>query len=250
MGALPVLSRTAIFTLSKIFVSIYQDFMEFESQEQMAGVTAKSMAQAASGYAFHLFRDKKFRQLAGFVQLNQMEKDRIFNELVRAYIILIILIQEAPDLRISQELHEYLKGLNKKIPDAYLDNLRELGVESKHLKDWEKLIEMRYKEYAQDRHEVRATAMKIESSARGGLNMDNLTMIQMSVPVQAVASGCHHHICRGKTEGYDDLFKYTHRALSRFYVKYRVRAEGGKITLLTRARVALMRLFGTYNSSN
>jgi hypothetical protein len=72
--------------------------------------------------------------------------------------------------------------------------------------------------------------------------LDGLAKIQMLVPVQAVAIGCHHHICRGETEGRDDLFKLTLKSLSIFYAELRVRLEGGRITPLTRARVALKRI--------
>ena len=100
---------------------------------------------------------------------------------------------------------------------------------------------MRYEEYAHDRHDVRAAAMQIESSEKG-LDIDDLSKIQMVVPVQAVAIGCHHHICRDDTEGHDDLFKLTLKSLSRFYIELRVRLEGGRITALTRVRVALKRI--------
>jgi hypothetical protein len=122
-----------------------------------------------------------------------------------------------------------------------VDHLGTLGVEANYLRDWEKLIAMRYEEYARDRHDVRAAAMQIESSKKS-LDLDDLAKIQMLVPVQAVAIGCHHHICRGDTEGRDDLFKLTLRSLSMFYVELRVRLEGGRITPLTRARVALKRM--------
>jgi hypothetical protein len=72
--------------------------------------------------------------------------------------------------------------------------------------------------------------------------LDDLSKIQMLLPIQAVAIGCHYHICRGNTEGQDDLFKLTLRSLSMFYVELRVRLEGGKITPLTRARVTLKQL--------
>jgi hypothetical protein len=193
--------------------------------------------QAAAGAAFDLFREKQFRRLAGIERLNRAEQDRIFNELVVASVVLIMLLLEAPDLRVTGEFQGYLAGLSKKIPGAYVNHLRTLGVETNHIQDWEKLIAMRYEEYARDRHDVRAAAMQIESSEKG-LDLDDLSKIQMLVPVQAVAIGCHHHICRGDTEGQDDLFKLTLRSLSRFYVELRVRLEGGKITPLTRARVA------------
>lgn len=67
-------------------------------------------------------------------------------------------------------------------------------------------------------------------------------MIQLLVPVQAAAIGCHHHVCRGNTDGRDELFKLTLKALSRFYVDVRIRLEGGKITFLMRARRLLRRM--------
>ena len=49
--------------------------------------------------------------------------------------------------------------------------------------------------------------------------------IQLLVPVQAVAVGCHHHNCRGATEGRDELFKVTLRWLSKLYLELRVGLE-------------------------
>jgi hypothetical protein len=214
---------------------------QFESLDQMADATAAALDQAAASYAFQLFSDKEFRRLLSFDRLSQVEQDRVFNELVVAYVVLVILVLEAPDLRAPDEFRGYLVDLNEKIPKAHLDYLRTLGVETEHLRDWQKLIAMRYDEYAKDRHEVRAAAMKIESSEKV-LDLDDLSKIQMLVPVQAVAIGCHHHVCRGDTRGNDDLFKLTLRSLSRFYVEIRVRLEGGKVNPLTRARVALKRI--------
>jgi methyltransferase (TIGR00027 family) len=56
------------------------------------------------------------------------------------------------------------------------------------------------------------------------------------------AIGCHDNVCRGQTQGRDELFKRTLRSLSRFYVDIRIHLEGGKVTPLTRARVALNRV--------
>ena len=214
---------------------------QFESLDQMADATAAALDQAAASYAFQLFSDKEFRRLLSFDRLSQVEQDRVFNELIVAYVVLVILVLEAPDLRVPDEFRGYLVDLNEKIPKVHLDYLRTLGVETEHLRDWQKLIAMRYDEYAKDRHEVRAAAMKIESSEKV-LDLDDLSKIQMLVPVQAVAIGCHHHVCRGDTRGNDDLFKLTLRSLSRFYVEIRVRLEGGKVSPLTRARVALKRI--------
>ncbi|RPH55607.1 MAG: hypothetical protein EHM89_16845 [Acidobacteria bacterium] len=179
--------------------------------------------------------------MADLERLSQVEQDRIFNELVVAFLVLIMLLLEAPDLRVPRELRNYLADLNKRISEAYVDHLKTLGVETHHLRDWEKLIAMRFDEYARDRHEVRGAAMQMES-AKKGLDLDGLSRIQLLVPLQAVSIGCHHHICRGNTAGRDDLFKQILKSLSRFYVELRIRLEGGKITALTRARVALKRI--------
>jgi hypothetical protein len=214
---------------------------QIESIDEMAYETASALLQVASVSAFELFKDKRFRRLAGFDKLSQTEQDRIFNELVVASIVLIMLVLEAPDLRVAAELRGYLSVLNKRIPEAHLDYLRSLGVESEYILQWEKLIDMRYEEYSRDRHDVRAAAMQIESSEKR-LDLDGLSKIQMLVPVQAVAIGCHHHICRGNTEGRDDLFKLTLRSLSGLYIQIRVRLEGGRINPLTRVLVLLKRI--------
>jgi hypothetical protein len=214
---------------------------EYQSLDQMADATAAALTQAAAESAFRLFHDKRFRRLAGIEQLRQIEQDRIFNELIVAFVVLIMLVLEAPDLRVDREFRDYLARLNKTIPRAHLKHLKALGIESKHLADWEKLIAMRYEEYARDRHDVRAAAMQIESAEKD-LDLNDLSKIQILVPVQAVAIGCHHHICRGNTKGLDELFKLTLKSLSTFYVEVRLRFEGGRITPLMRAKVAFKRL--------
>jgi hypothetical protein len=149
-----------------------------------------------------------------------------------------MLLLEAPDLRVTPDFRGYLKNLNQQIPKAYVDHLKTLGVEAGYLKDWEKLISQRYEEYARDRIEVRTAAMELESTEKP-LDLEGLSKIQLLVPVQTVAIGCHHHICRGNTEGRDDLFKLLLDSLSQFYVQFRVRFEGGRITPLTKAKIAL-----------
>lgn len=220
---------------------------KFESLEQMADATAATLVRAAAGFAFKLFSDKKFRRLAGFDSLSQGEQDRIFNELVLGALIQTMLLLEAPDLRVPPEVRNHLATVGKRLPAAHVDYLRETGIEPEHLQIWETLIAMRYDEYARDRHDVRAAAMQIEG-AEAPLAREALTKIQLFLPVQTVAIGCHVHICRGQTEGHDALFKQTLKALGDFYVELRVGFEGGSITPMMRARVAVMRLFRSMRS--
>ena len=207
----------------------------------MAQATAANLSQSASAAAYEIFCDKEVRRMVDFERLSQVEQDRIFNELVVAFLALVMLLLEAPDLRVAPELRKYFAELKDRIPAAYVGQLKSLGAEAQHLRDWEKLISLRYEEYARDKHEVRSTAMQIESADKT-LDLESLSKIQLLVPVQAVAIGCHDHICRGNTVGQDDLFKRILNSLSKFYVELRIRFEGGKITPLTRARVAIKRM--------
>jgi len=216
------------------------DKTQFESLDQMADATASAFSQAAASTAFRLFKDERFRKLADFNRLSQTEQDRIFNELVVANLVLIMLMFEAPDLRLADESRDYLVEVKKRIPQAYVQNLRDLGIEAKYLQDWEKLIDMRYEEYARDKHDVRAAAMELESKERS-LDMKSLSKIQMLVPVQTVAIGCHHHICRGETKGKDALFQLILQSLTRFYFEFRMKIEGVKITPFDRAHLAVKR---------
>jgi len=217
------------------------DKMRFESLEQITGATASKLVEAAAHHAFGLFREKEFRRLADFDALSQVEHDRIFNELLVSNLVLIMHVLEAPDLRVPSEVRDHLINVKEAVPKAHMDSLQALGLEPEHLRDWEKLLSLRCDEYAKDRHEVRAAAMQLEAAGKT-LDLDDLSKIQMLVPVQTVAIGCHRHVCRGKTEGRDELFKLTLRSLSRFSVAFRIQLEGGKITFLTRVRMALRRM--------
>jgi hypothetical protein len=208
------------------------------SVEELAAATADRLVEAAAHFAFELFQDKKFRREARFDRLVVEEQDRIFNELLVANLTLLMLTLEAPDLRVDDEARQYLRLLQAAIPRAHITSLERLGVPAAALRDWEKLIGLRFDEYCRDRHSVRAAAMQAAADDKG-LAEDDLAAIQLLLPVQTVAIGCHHHVCRSKTAGRDELFKLVLRALSRFYLETRITFEGGTITPLARIRMAV-----------
>ncbi len=209
---------------------------------KMASILAASLSQAASQYAFKLFRDRKFRQFLEFDKLKKIEQDRIFNELVVTNLILLMLTLEAPDLRMDSDVKDYFFALKDELPKAHVNCLRELGIEEKYLRGWRKLIHMRYEEYSKDKHEARQAAMEIESRQKE-LTTEGLVDIQLLLPVQTVAIGCHYHLLRGKVRGKDELFKLIVRSLGRFYVEVRVPLEGGKITFGKKNRVKIRHLW-------
>lgn len=220
------------------------DLPPFESMKEMSTATAASLTKAAAGSAFTLFKDKAFRRLARFDALPVAEHDRIFNELLIAGLTLQMLTLEAPDLHIPDDMRPFLKQVAGEIPEAHVRELATLGISEENQCEWRQLIGMRYQEYAGDRHKARAASMQIEIEAtRRPLDLEALDGIQAMVPVQVVAIGSHCHICRGKTEGYDELFKFMLHHLSRFYVEMRLAYEGRPLTPLTRAMIAVKRLF-------
>lgn len=211
------------------------------SPEKMASFLGRSLATTAAQKAFELFNEKEFRELLNWESLSQLERDRIFNELVVSGLVMLMLLCESPDLRMEDEMKEYLGLVKDKIGWGYVEILKENGVERKYLKDWEKLVRMRYDEYAKDRLEVRSAAMEVEAG-EDGLDQKKLEGIQILLPVHTVAIGCHHHICRGKTEGKDELFKLILKWLGNFYVEIRIRMEGGKITWWKKFKAKLRRM--------
>jgi len=215
-----------------------------DSPERMVGVMGQSLATATAQKAFEFFSDKKFRNFLGWENLSQLERDRIFNELVVSGLVMLMLLCESPDLRMEEGIKDYLRSVKDKIGREYVEILKENGVERKYLNDWEKLVQMRYNEYAKDKHEVRSAAMEVEA-AEDGLDLKKLEGIQMLLPVHTVAIGCHHHICRGKTEGKDELFKLILKWLGNFYVEIRVTMEGGKITWWKRLKSKLRHIYNT-----
>ncbi len=212
-----------------------------KSPQEINAATADNLDRAATRYAQRIYWDKSFLSLANIDALDPGEQDRIFNELISACIVMIMLTCDAPDLRIRADMRAQIASLCDLLPAAHSRQLAELGIELQFQKQWEELITMRYDEYRRDKHDVRAANMQNESDGKG-LGTDALAKIQVLVPIQTVAIGCHHHICRQMTDGRDDLFKLILKHLSEFYFDLRLTLEGRRPTLCTRARFALRRL--------
>ncbi len=199
----------------------------------------EKLSLTIGGVAFKLFTNPKFRNLCLFDSISQLEQDRIFNELVIAVITVMMLTCDAPD--IADEAKDNLQLVKSDLPLGYINQLKQLGIEKKFLKQWKTLIDMRYQEYTQDKSMAREAAFEIESE-HGDIDLKKLSEIQMMLPLQTVAIGCHRHICRSKTDDRDELFKMILRWLGEYYVEFRVLAEGKTIHPLSRIKVGFRRL--------
>lgn len=200
----------------------------------------RKLTEAVGVTAFKLFKNERFRKLIFFDSITQLEQDRIFNELVLAVLTVIMLTCDAPD--IPEENKVFFQKIKDDLPKMYISQLRSMSIENKYLKQWITLINMRYQEYTDDKVKAREAAMIVESQDKD-IDIKKLSEIQLMLPLQTVAIGCHHHICRGKTDGRDDLFKMIIRWLGEFYVEFRVIVEGKEISVLTRIKVGIRRLF-------
>lgn len=200
----------------------------------------EKLAQAVGTTAFKLFINKKFRELIFFDSITQLEQDRIFNELVLAVLTVMMLTCDAPD--IPEENKVFFQKIKVELPKMYISQLKSMNIEKKYLKQWETLIDMRYQEYTEDKTKAREAAMIVESQNKD-IDIKKLSEIQLMLPLQTVAIGCHHHVCRSKTDGRDELFKMIIRWLGEYYVEFRALVEGKEISTLTRIKVCLRRLF-------
>lgn len=210
------------------------------SMGDMAERTAQGLANLAAHKAFELFRNPKFRRQVRLDHHEQVEQDRIFNELLVSHQLLIMLLMEAPDLRVPPDVRSHLLTVKNKIPDVHIRQLADLGLPKIHCDEWRTLMDMRYAEYTADRHQVRAATMALEAQD-GGLEKKSLDRLQIILPAQTVALGCHRHVCRGELEGTENLLRLIANALGRFLMETRIHLEGGRVSLTGRAKMAVRR---------
>lgn len=157
---------------------------------------ANKLTWEISKSSFKFFRDENFKKLVNFSGLEQIEQDRIFNEIVVTGISLAILMLEALSKLTSGEKSDYMAALKNKMDEEYSNILRGFGtgIEEYHLDMWQKLIKMRCDEYRRDYREMYKEFS--EPKERNGA-------------ISVTAIGGLRHIRRGKTNPQDELFKYS-----------------------------------------
>lgn len=112
---------------------------------------ARRMTEKTAELAFKLFRDEEFRQLNNFKEINQVEQDRIFNEIVVSGIVLTILIFEnLEDKSQNKKNNQFYSEMQMELESSYGNWLRDLGSQGEHASLFKDLIKMRLKEYERD----------------------------------------------------------------------------------------------------
>ena len=156
-------------------------------------IIARKITEMIADESYHLFRDKKFRRLNNFEKIDQVEQDRIFNEIVVSGLALAVLMFEALAELNSEnrkDLEQLFLNLKVETTSYYGNWLKEMGTEVEFADLWKGLIEMRCDEYHKDRDEY-LKDIKIKAN-----------------PWKHIVSiGGFRHITRGKGKAEDELFK-------------------------------------------
>lgn len=210
------------------------------SLQEVPGLTAENLVKWVQQEAYKIFLNRKFRQILEFEKLPQTEQDRIFNELVVSSLLIMMLTLEAPDINAPEAIKDFLLEIKEEIPKKHLQSLKDLGIENNYRQDWEKLIQMRYHEYQENRLGMREAAMEL-TSKESPLTTEKLRDIGLLLPPQVVGMGILSHIRRGKIEENDPLNKIILRWVGDLFLPVRLMTEGRKYSHWQRTLLHLRR---------
>ena len=102
----------------------------------------KTLLLRVSGSAFQVFKDENFRKLVDFDNQEQMEQDRIFNELVVTAIVQLMFMIESKlaHEKIKADRIRFWNSLHDMIPDLHVEFLKSKGAEVQFADIWKKLL--------------------------------------------------------------------------------------------------------------
>lgn len=170
--------------------------------DMMATEIAQKMLEIISHSSFTFWKQKEFREMVSFDDISQTEQDRIFNELVVSGVVFLMFIldsyvadQDANERRIV------MSKVRDKVPEAYIKTLAGYGIEREFRRIWKKLIDLRLKEYLDNRRLAQEEAMYADEF-KGKEEFKDIW-----VRIETIAIGCLFHIRRGKGETKDPLWK-------------------------------------------
>lgn len=154
--------------------------------------------------SFNMFKDSKFRELAHFSDIDQVEQDRIFNELVVTNLIMAVLLLEQSIRETNNpDKKEYFRALKDSLLKYFIKYLTRLGIADEFTEIWGKLIELRYDEYIQEINKFRKEFLNSNDEKISALALEKSVLI-----FQSLAFGLYRHIVRGKIIKDDPLYKY------------------------------------------
>lgn len=174
-----------------------------EEIDKMLEDSGKNIANLVASSSFEFWERKDFRLYVNFNSLDKTEQDRIFNELEVSVVGLFILnLDDAIALATATEQKIVFDSLQKSIVSGFIKMMSDLGIESKFLKQWGVLIDMRLEEYTKD------YKLAIKESSRWKEMKNESEKIKFAwARIETVTIDCLSHIRRGEVKKDDPLWK-------------------------------------------
>ena len=171
---------------------------KYFTSDQWANFIVKETAESGR----KVFDDSQFQELAKVKYLDKEEQNRIFNEIQVTGIVYSMIFTEQKRKYLNENRANLWREVVEKIPEAFYIWLSELGIESKYIDIWKKLINLRLREYQKGMIEMKNIFRKDlvdEPSER---------IKEFFYSLQTVALGGALHIARGEIKSNDPLKKH------------------------------------------
>lgn len=179
-------------------------FLKYNTHPSRMELKSRNINMFGAKKSFEMFKDPKFRELVRFSDIDQVEQDRIFNELVVTNLIMaILLLEQSVREANDSDKKEYFRALKDSLPKYFIEYLTRLGIAGEFTEIWNKLIELRHDEYIQEVNEFRKEFLNSGDEEISGLALEKNVLI-----FQALAFGLYRHVVRGKVIKDDPLYKY------------------------------------------
>jgi len=145
---------------------------------------SESITEKIAKISLKFYRSRKFRLLSGIDKMDQVEKDRIFNEIVISGVALAVLmfdtVAEQADF---QNRQQYFRQLSLELNNRYGNWLMEIGADKENAELFKKVIRMRTDEYRTYYNKYKKKVGKKK---------------KVNVWIPIVTTGGFFHITRGK----------------------------------------------------
>jgi hypothetical protein len=172
-------------------------------EKEKIEIAGKGLAQVVAHVAFMIWEKDDFRELIDFDNISKTEQDRIFNELEVTFLGLFYLYLENLSSQLeSQEEQKLIDDLKPALLLGFVGIFKEMHLEPNLIKNWEALIEIRFKEYKEDFELLLKEGKKVRKFKKDPL------MILGWARVETITLDCLSHLRRGKLDEKDPLQKY------------------------------------------
>ncbi|MBI3259424.1 MAG: hypothetical protein HYZ54_08140 [Ignavibacteriae bacterium] len=151
---------------------------------------AEELIVAATASAFDMFTDKTFRRLIDFSKKDELEQNRIFNELTVTAIALLTMCLEDDLPRMPTERREFWRQVYEKLEPQFHGWLARLEIPKPFLDLWKEVLKMRLDEFKENEDETRDVWVEeLRQSKNEALN-------QATVRIGTITVSAMMHLCR------------------------------------------------------